>query len=109
MTAAADNREALEHRAFKGKRVCFTGAMVSMLRKDAASLVVQAGGTVSGTVSKATDYLVLGEAGFFNFVDGHATTKSKKAMRLIEGGASIEVISEHTARKMLAREDEDGF
>ena len=96
----------LGRRSLEGKTVCFTGAMVSMPRKKAGAVVVAAGGMVSGNVSKKVDYLVLGEADFFDFVGGDATTKSKKALQLIDKGASIEIVSEHALWKMFATEDE---
>jgi DNA ligase (NAD+) len=44
-----------------GKKVCVTGTLPSMSRTDAQEAVVRLGGTVSSSVSKATDVLVAGE------------------------------------------------
>ena len=101
-----ENGGVLARRSLEGKTVCFTGSMVSMPRKQAGAIVVAAGGMVSGNVSRKVDYLVLGEADFVDFVGGDATTKSKRALQLIDEGESIEIVSEHALWKMLAIEDE---
>lgn len=44
-----------------GKSVVFTGSLNSMTRQDAADLIVVRGARVSGSVSKKTDYVVVGE------------------------------------------------
>jgi DNA ligase (NAD+) len=43
-----------------GKSVVFTGALTSMSRQEAADLVAARGAHVAGSVSKKTDYLVVG-------------------------------------------------
>ena len=45
-----------------GKKFVFTGGMSVMGRGEAARLVEEAGGRAVGSVSKATDYVVAGEA-----------------------------------------------
>jgi DNA ligase (NAD+) len=45
---------------FAGKTVVFTGS-ISLARMDAKRLVEAAGGNVSGSVSRKTDYVVVGE------------------------------------------------
>jgi DNA ligase (NAD+) len=45
-----------------GKTVVLTGTLPDMTRDEAAGLVKRAGGKVSGSVSKKTDYVVAGEA-----------------------------------------------
>ena len=44
-----------------GKSFIFTGELKSMPRLDAEALVVSLGGKISSSVSKATDYVVVGE------------------------------------------------
>lgn len=44
-----------------GKTVVLTGTLASLTRDDAKELIRAAGGTVSGSVSKKTDYVVVGE------------------------------------------------
>jgi DNA ligase (NAD+) len=46
---------------FKGLTVVITGTLPTLSRKQAAELVERAGGRVAGSVTKNTDYLVVGE------------------------------------------------
>ncbi len=46
--------------AFAGLTVVITGTLSSMTRDDAAEAIREAGGTVTGTVSGSTDFLVVG-------------------------------------------------
>jgi len=45
---------------FTGKRVAFTGVLVSLTQQEAGGHVIDHGGTVTGAVSKRTDFLVAG-------------------------------------------------
>ena len=64
------------------KSFLFTGTLVAMKRGDAQALVKSSGGTAASGVSKALDYLVVGDA-------GSAGSKLKKAESL-----GIEVLTE---------------
>jgi DNA ligase (NAD+) len=44
-----------------GKTLVLTGTLPTLKREDAKALIEQAGGKVSGSVSKKTDYVVAGE------------------------------------------------
>ena len=46
----------------QGKTLVLTGTLPNLSRSDAKVLIETAGGRVSGSVSKKTDYLVAGEA-----------------------------------------------
>jgi len=56
---AAEKREVKSDK-FAGKTFVFTGALERRSREDAGDLVQQHGGKVSGSVSKKTDYVVVG-------------------------------------------------
>jgi len=45
---------------FAGKSFVFTGGLANRTREEAGEIVQQHGGKVSGTVSKKTDYVVVG-------------------------------------------------
>jgi DNA ligase (NAD+) len=47
--------------ALAGKTLVLTGTLPSLTRDEAAELIVAAGGKVTGSVSKKTDYVVAGE------------------------------------------------
>jgi DNA ligase (NAD+) len=46
----------------EGKTLVLTGTLANLTREQAADLIVAAGGKVTGSVSKKTDYVVAGEA-----------------------------------------------
>lgn len=60
-------------REFEGKTFVLTGRLSSLSRDDAADLIRARGGSVSGSVSKKTDFVVVGE---------EAGSKLKKASEL---------------------------
>ena len=83
-----------EHPLF-GKKVVFTGALYSMPRHEAWELVAAVGAIPMDTISKSTDYLVLGEQILLNLKPGEVQSgKFRKAESLRESGLSIQVISE---------------
>ena len=50
-----------ENMPLKGKRFVFTGGLQSLSRPDASDVIKQKGGVVSSSVSRDTDYIVVGE------------------------------------------------
>ena len=70
-----------------GKTLVLTGTLPSLSRSDAKTLIEAAGGKVSGSVSKKTDYLVAGDA---------AGSKLTKAESL-----GISVINENDLQALL--------
>src|SRR5258708_4104884 len=55
-----EKRQAPEDTRFAGKTFVFTGALARRSRDEAGAEVVRHGGKVSGSVSKLTDYVVVG-------------------------------------------------
>ena len=70
-----------------GKTFVLTGTLPELTREDATALIVGAGGKVSGSVSKKTDYVVAGES---------AGSKLSKAEQL-----GVTIIDENALRKLL--------
>ncbi|HAB99080.1 MAG TPA: DNA ligase (NAD(+)) LigA [Parachlamydiales bacterium] len=73
--------------SFSGKTFVLTGALSQFTRDEAAELIKQRGGKVSGSVSKNTDYVLVGE---------DPGSKYEKAREL-----QIAVLSEAQFKKML--------
>lgn len=73
--------------ALKGKKVVITGTLPSLSRPQATQLVEDAGGKVTSSVSKATDFVVAGE---------EAGSKLEKAQQL-----GIEVIDEAELKRRV--------
>jgi len=72
---------------FSGKTFVLTGALASYTRDEAASLIKERGGSVSGSVSKNTDYVLVGD---------EPGSKYDKAKKL-----GITLLSEEQFKKML--------
>ena len=53
-------KRAIKSDKFAGKSFVFTGGLANRSREEAAELVMQHGGKISGSVSKKTDYVVVG-------------------------------------------------
>jgi DNA polymerase-3 subunit epsilon len=90
--------------AFYGKNVVFTGTLVSMTRQTAAQKVVERGGSVSNSVRKDTNVLVMGLQDYERFTDGKASNKTKTARALIEQGKPLEIIDESEFLRRLLQE-----
>ena len=88
---------------FHDADLAFTGELLSMTRREAAELVVAAGGRFSQNVSRKTEFLVFGEQDFSRFVDGERSTKTKKAEALLAEGHHIQIISEADFLQRLDR------
>lgn len=79
---------------FYGKKVVFTGTLLSMPRKEAMQRVVNVGGTISDTLTVDTDFLVMGIHNYSKFNYGQVSSKAKKAKLLISQGCKIQIIDE---------------
>ena len=74
--------------AFSGKSMVFTGALASLSRDEAKEMARRAGAHIAGSVSKSTDYVVVGE---------DAGSKADKARDL-----GVAILSESEFLKMLS-------
>jgi DNA polymerase III subunit epsilon len=86
---------------FFGAAVVFTGTLQSMVRRDAMQHVLDLGGHCTGSVSKHTNFLVVGDQDFRKFTDGISSSKMKTAQKLRAAGCDIELIAEDDFLRML--------
>ena len=101
LTSVHGRQDADPHHPLYGKSICFTGALASMVRRDAMERVTEVGCDFKNSVSKRLDYLVIGDGDFVQFADGWRTGKLEKALSLREAGAVIEIIPENDFLQML--------
>lgn len=87
--------------AFAGKKVLFTGAMVSMPRTDAIKAVEAQGGTSPSSVVKDLDLLVIGDEDLERYNTGWRSSKLKKAEQFIGEGSAMRIIGETEFLQML--------
>jgi len=84
-----------------GRTVVFTGSLMSMPRKDAQQLVADIGAINGKGVTKNTDFLVVGQQDYRVVGDDGMSSKQEKAIRLIEKGSDLEILSEDEFLKSL--------
>lgn len=80
---------------FYGRNVVFTGALSSMIRTQAQQLIVDIGGSIGNSVTKNTDFLIVGQQDYRVVGDDGMSSKQEKAIKLIEKGAEMEILSEN--------------
>ena len=88
---------------FKDKCFVFTGTLKSMPRSLAMEIVAKGGGFPKDTVTKKTDYLVVGFQDLRIVKDGNSS-KMKRAAELKSKGSGIEVIGEEQFINMIDEE-----
>lgn len=86
---------------FYNRHVVFTGKLEKMLRKDAMRIVVNLGGVLDNSVTKQTNYLILGDNDYNAILKGEKSSKHKKAEKLKLEGQDIEIIDERTFYDLL--------
>lgn len=85
-----------------GKVCVFTGTLEKMSRKEAMQLVADVGGVNADSVTKKTNFLILGNNDYCPLVKDGKSNKQKKAEKLKLDGNDIEVIPENVFYDMLA-------
>lgn len=86
---------------FYNRHVVFTGKLEKMLRKDAMQIVVNLGGVLDNSVTKQTNYLILGDNDYNAILKGEKSSKHKTAEKLKLEGQDIEIIDERTFYDLL--------
>lgn len=79
---------------FYEKNVVFTGKLSSMTRDAAQQIIADIGGHNQNGVNKETNFLIVGQQDYRIVGDDGMSSKQEKAMKLLEKGADIEILSE---------------
>ena len=85
-----DQKEMISETNISGKTFVLTGTLPTLKRSEAAQMIEERGGKVSGSVSKKTDYLVAGE---------EAGSKLEKAKKI----NSVRIISEEEFLQLIGK------
>ena len=85
-----------EDNFFYNKHCIFTGKLEKMVRKDAMQLIVNVGGILDNSVTKKTNYLILGNNDYVSSIKDGKSSKHKKAEKYKLEGQDIEIIDEDT-------------
>lgn len=88
--------------SFKGDHCCFTGALDSVTRSTAEKMVEVVGGIVDKSVTKKTNYLILGDFAYISSVKDGKSVKLKKAEQLILDGQDLSIIPESVFLEMIS-------
>lgn len=85
------------------KKVCvFTGTLEKYTRQQAAQIVVNLGGTCGNTVTKKTNYLILGNNDYCSTIKNGKSNKQQKAEEYKLKGQDIEIIPENVFYDMIS-------
>lgn len=87
---------------FYGARLVFTGALQCGTREEAAQRAAACGASCMTSVSKKTDYLVIGEQDPRALRGKPLSTKAQKAADLAAAGVEIQILTEYEFVQMLA-------
>lgn len=83
------------------KTCVFTGTLEKMTRKEAMQIVVNYGGICGDTVTKETNYLILGNNDYCKTIKDGKSNKQKKAESFKLKGQDIEILSENVFYDMI--------
>ncbi len=86
---------------FYGRTVVFTGALSSMIRTEAQQNIADIGGIIANGVTSETDFLIVGQQDYRVVGDDGMSSKQEKAVKLIEKGSLLEILSEYDFLKNL--------
>ncbi|HET6243856.1 MAG: DNA polymerase III [Bacteroidetes bacterium] len=86
---------------FYERKVVFTGSLSSMIRAEAQKLIADIGGVLGNGVTKDTDFLIVGQQDYRVVGDEGMSNKQEKAIKLIQKGAPLEILSENDFLKHI--------
>ena len=84
------------------KKIVFTGTLECMPRREAFQAAVDAGAAPTGSISKRTDYLVVGAIDLRRVGDSGLSSKHRRALDLVDEGSEIRIIDEDQFVCLLA-------
>lgn len=84
-----------------GKEVVITGTLERMVRREALQLVANIGGIPKDSVTKTTNFLILGNNDYCKTIKGDKSSKQLKAEKLKLAGNDIEILSEDVFYELL--------
>ena len=88
-------------------KICvITGKLEVMTRDEARQMIVDIGGINGDSVTKKTNYLILGNNDYNPLVRGGKSNKQRKAEELILKGADLRIISENVFYDIISEADE---
>lgn len=90
-----------ENNPIYGKVFVFTGVLEKMTRKNAMQIVVDYGGIIGNSVTKETNYLVLGNNDYCKSIKDGKSSKQKKAENYKLSGQDIDIIPENVFYDMI--------
>lgn len=90
---------------FYGKYCVFTGKFDKITRKEAMQIIKNLGGENEDTITKKTNFLIIGNIDFSKSIKDGKSSKMKKAEKYKEAGQEIDVISEDTFYMMSEIDD----
>ena len=76
------------------QNVAFTGKLSRLTRLEAMQMVLDIGGIPKNSVSKETDFLVVGQQDYRIVGEDGMSSKQEKAIKYKESGIDIEILSE---------------
>ena len=88
-----------------GKEVVFTGTLEAFKRREAMQIVANLGGINANGVTRATDYLVVGNNEYCSSIRDGKSSKQKKAERYALEGTGIVILDERTFYDMIQSEE----
>jgi DNA polymerase-3 subunit epsilon len=91
---------------FYGKTIVFTGALTTMTRDVAATHASKYGFKIGASVTKKTDYLVVGIQDLSTLAGHDKSSKHRRVEELIQEGLRIEILTEDSFIKMCGNIDE---
>jgi len=93
---------------FYVKQIAFTGAMTTLTRNDAMKVVELLGGLPKNSVTKGTDYLVVGVPDVRSLAEGTSeSSKLKGAKTLREKGGKVKIITDSDFMELISTFSKD--